>query len=264
MCIGNSRLAFSVSLAFAAAMVGLLKLEGGGFHLVGESSIGKTTALVVANSVWRREINSWRATDNALEGTAAEHCHSLLALDELSQVEPRVAGATAYMLANGKGKGRSDRKGAPRDRAEWLLLFLSTGEQTLADKVVEDGRQRTPRAGQAVRLIEIPADAGAGLGLFEDLHGSASGEAFVERLRAMAAEYHGTPARAFLETVAADLPRARAFMKNVMAEFVADNLPADASGQVKRVTERFALVAATGEPPSQSSVVAVFSQPPRA
>ena len=51
-CAGNSRLAFALSAAFAAPLLHLAGLEGGGFHFRGESSRGKTTALHVAGSVW--------------------------------------------------------------------------------------------------------------------------------------------------------------------------------------------------------------------
>ena len=48
---GNSRLVMSLSLAFAGPLADLLNDEGGGVHLVGGSSLGKSTALVVAGSV---------------------------------------------------------------------------------------------------------------------------------------------------------------------------------------------------------------------
>jgi putative DNA primase/helicase len=49
---GNSRLIMALSLAFAGPVADLLNDEGGGVHLVGGSSLGKSTALVVAGSVW--------------------------------------------------------------------------------------------------------------------------------------------------------------------------------------------------------------------
>jgi putative DNA primase/helicase len=254
-CLGNSRLVFCVSLAFAAAIFGPLGLEGGGFHLVGPSSIGKTTALAVANSVWRERIGSWRTTDNALEGTAAEHNDALLCLDELSEVDARAAGATAYMLANGRGKGRADRSGAARKSAQWKLLFLSTGEQSLADKVREDRWSAAPRAGQAVRFVELPADAGKGLGLFETLHGFASAQALADHLKEAVGRQHGTAARAFIEGVAADPDRAKNFMKATIKEITEEICPPEADGQVKRVAARFALVAAAGEQAIKLGVV---------
>ncbi len=82
-------------------------------------------------------------------------------LDELSQVEPRAAGAAAYMLANGKGKARAGREGHARRAHEWRLIFLSTGEIALSDKIKEGGGQIA--AGMEVRVIDLRADAGAGL-----------------------------------------------------------------------------------------------------
>ncbi len=82
-CAGNSRLMFVVAMAFAGPLVGLLGLESGGFHLVGESSIGKSTVLAVAASVYGNKdyVRTLRATDNGLEGLAAQHNHALLILD---------------------------------------------------------------------------------------------------------------------------------------------------------------------------------------
>src|SRR5205814_2019805 len=127
-----------------------------GFHLVGGSSIGKTTALLVAGSVCGGGgiggyLRSWRATSNGLEGVAAAHCDSLLCLDEMGQVNSHEAGASAYMLANGVGKARANRNGESKPASEWRTIFLSTGELSLADKIIEDGRNRQVAAGQQVR-----------------------------------------------------------------------------------------------------------------
>lgn len=51
-CAGNSRLALSLCMGFAAPLLALLEEEGGGVHLRGGSSLGKTTALNVAASLW--------------------------------------------------------------------------------------------------------------------------------------------------------------------------------------------------------------------
>jgi hypothetical protein len=46
-----------------------------------------------------------------------------------------------------------------RNRQEWRLSFLSSGEVTLEDKICDNGNSRT-MAGQLVRVIDLPADAG--------------------------------------------------------------------------------------------------------
>jgi uncharacterized protein (DUF927 family) len=131
--VGNSRLGFAIAASLAAPLLGLLGCEGGGFHLRGPSSIGKSTVLHAAGSVWgggglRGWVRSWRTTDNALEAVAAAHCDLLLCLDEMSEAAPEAVAACAYALANGAGKARAARDGSARRVTEWRLLFLSTGE----------------------------------------------------------------------------------------------------------------------------------------
>ncbi len=249
MATGNSRLAFAVSAAFAGPLLYPCEAEGGGFHFRGGSSIGKTTALQVAGSVWggRDFIRTWRATSNGLEGVAMMHCDTLLLLDEMGQAEGREVAATAYMLANGQGKTRAARNGAARRPARWRAIFLSTGELGLADKIAEDGRGRRAAAGQEVRIVDIPADAGAGLGIFEDLHGFPSADAFARHLKSVAAEHFGQASNAFLARLTADFDAIAPKVKTFAERFTAKHCPANADGQVSRVCARFALVAAAGE-----------------
>src|ERR1035437_3637489 len=168
LCIGNSRLIFAVALAFAGFLLRIIEQESGGFHFQGLSSIGKTTLLRVAGSVLgggeKGFIRSWRATSNGLEAVAALHNDSLLCLDELGQVAPEEAGRVAYMLANGQGKVRMTKETRVRPAMEWRLVFLSTGETSLADHMMTVNRQ--VHAGQEVRIISMVADAGKGMRCF--------------------------------------------------------------------------------------------------
>lgn len=247
LCRGNSRLMFAASCAFAGPMLRPAGMESGGFHLRGDSSSGKTTALRVAASVngGPSYMQRWRATDNALEAIAAQHCDALLILDELAQVDGKVAGECAYMLANEQSKARATRGGAPRARLSWRLLFLSAGELGLADHMAEG--QRRARTGQEIRMVDVPADAGAGMGAFEDIHQQASAAAFATHLTREAAACHGAPGVAFIEWAAAhwaELPRR---LREGVQAIAAQWMPEGASGQVQRVASRFALVAMAGE-----------------
>ena len=98
-----------------------------------------------------------------------------------------------------------------------------------------------------MRLINLPADAGAGLGIFEALHGADSPRAFAQKLKSAALAVYGTPIRAFLERFAAERPKrineARAFI----IDFINDHLPKGAATEVGRALQRFAVVAAAGE-----------------
>ena len=199
LCAGNSRLVFAVACAFAGPLLRPGGVESGGFHLRGDSSSGKTTALKVAASVYGGPsyLQRWRTTDNALEAIAAQHSDCLLILDELAQVDPKAAGECAYLLSNEQGKARATRTGTARPRLAWRLLFLSAGEVGLADHMGE--AQRRVRTGQETRMADIPADAGAGMGAFEELHGLEGGSAFARHITSQAQTVYGATGRAWLQ-----------------------------------------------------------------
>lgn len=247
-CAGNSRLVLALSMAFAAPCLGLLQCEGGGVHLRGPSSGGKSTALHLAASVYGPPDGygqTWRATDNGLEGAASVHSDLLLVLDELGQLEPKHAGQVAYLLANGQGKARSRRDGSPRAVARWRVLFLSAGEIGLGDLVTQNGGQ--VHAGQEVRVIDLPADASAGFGLFDRVPDGVSPSAFADKLKVSVAKLHGTALPVFLKALTANQDKHRETLQALRAEVSAQLAVSDSSGQVRRVADRFALIAAAGE-----------------
>lgn len=246
-CAGNSRMVFSISAAFAAVLLGPSGEDSGGFHFRGGSSSGKTTALRVAASVFGGPdfVQRWRATDNGLESLAAQHSDALLILDELSQMDPRAAGEAAYMLANGAGKSRADRNGNARARKTWRILFLSSGEIGLSDHMATAGQRA--HAGQEIRMADIPADAGKGLGLFEDLHGETDGDAYSRHMTETAACHFGTAGPAFIQGIITKQTDIRALVRKERHTFMRSYMPDSAGGQVQRVANRFALVAIAGE-----------------
>lgn len=257
LAAGNSRLVFAISAALAGPLLKLVETESGGFHFRGGSSIGKTTALQVAGSLWggRDFIRSWRATSNGLESIAAMHCDTVLLLDEMGQCDSREVGQSAYMLANGQGKTRAGRNGEARRALRWRTLFLSTGEISLADKMAEDGRGGRAAAGQEVRVTDIPADAGAGLGIFEDLHGFPSADEFARHLEAAVSEHFGHASLAFLNALVRGRDEVPGEVKNIQQQFIEAHCPPFADGQVRRVLARFGLVAAAGELATQFGIV---------
>ncbi|MFC0227944.1 DUF927 domain-containing protein [Serratia aquatilis] len=249
-CVGNSRLILMVAAAFAGPLLELNQsLESGGFHIRSESSRGKTTALRLCKSVWGAadKLVTWRATSNGLEGVAVAHNDSTLPIDELGQMadeNPTEAANSVYMMGNGSSKQRADRGGKAAKLRTWRLIFVSAGEVSLSNLMRQGGRQ--VRAGQEVRFIDIPADAGKGLGLFEELHGYPDAASFAEMLNTNSKTYYGTAARAFLAQVASDKVGFAHKLKVLMAEFLR-LVPEGADGQIKRSANRFALVAAAGE-----------------
>lgn len=179
-CLGNSRLLFGVACGFAAPLLPLIGDEGGGFNLRGESSKGKTTIIDAAATVWGAPsktgqdsfVRQWRSTANALESTASAHNHCLLPMDELGQADPREVPETLYMLANGAGKDRARAGGGNRKPSTWLTLVLSSSEESAA-RMAEAVGQRI-KAGQEVRLIDLPAVVPGAHGCFENFTASST------------------------------------------------------------------------------------------
>jgi len=247
-CVGNSRLVFAVSAALAGPTLKPAGMEGGGFHMRGDGSTGKSTTQVVAASVYgnpERYKQSWKATDNALEGVAAQHNDCLLILDEIGEVDPKVVGECAYMLGNGQGKARAARTGVPRPRLAWRLLFLSSGEKSLSDHMQEVGKRT--KAGQETRMADIPADAGRGMGAFEDVHGHEGGAAFSRHLVAQASTCHGAAGRAWLQWLTENKDGLTERIRTLTRRIELQIIPEAAAGQAQRVGARFALVGAAGE-----------------
>jgi uncharacterized protein (DUF927 family) len=243
---GNSRLLLAISAAFAAPLLKLVNAESGAFHLRGNSSTGKTTAALIAVSVYgdSRFLESWKTTDNALEETAMGHNDLVLVLDEMSQVPKDKAGEIVYMLANGRGKARANKSGGLRDSSTWRLLTLSTGEVSLNHQIALSG-QRT-NAGQDVRMIDIPADAGAGLGLFENLHTYERAKDFADEIKNVSSRFCGTAGPAFIQMLIDHQDGLTERIEIYKSEFL-KRLPDGCDGQVYRCADRFALVAAAGE-----------------
>ncbi len=248
LAVGNSRLVFALSVAFAGTLAEITGEDSGGFHLRGSSSSGKSTALKVAASVWGAPSSYprlWRATANGLEGLAALHNDGLLILDELSQLDPKEAGEAAYLLANGQGKVRASRTGSARQSARWRLLFLSAGEESLSALMARVGKKTN--VGQEIRLADIEADAGAGMGAFEELHHHPTPAALALALQEAATHYHGAVGIEWLRYIVADRSKLANYLTQNMRQFVEETAPKEAAGQVLRVARRFALVAAAGE-----------------
>ena len=250
-CRGNSLLVLLTCYALTGPLLKRCGLEGGGLHVFGSSSSGKTTMALVAGSVCggggqRGFLRQWRATHNALESTASLHNDNFLILDEISQALGETVSQVAYMLANGQGRDRLKADASRRKTYRWLLNFLSTGEVTINDKIEENGKH-TALTGQEVRVIDLPVRAGSELNAFQDLHGLPDGGVFSETIARNACRYYGSPLREFLKHLCADVQANDETLIHHMNTFVADVCPSGASGQVKRVARKFALIAAAGK-----------------
>lgn len=246
---GNSRLLGAIALALASPVLTPLGREGFGLHYYGHSSIGKSTTSHVGCCVYGSEFKPWRTTDNSAEGWGLLANDNILFLDEINQVSADAFYEMVYMLLNGQTKGRATRQGTPRAISTFNLNILSNGETTGEGKAKESKKNRAYNAGQTVRLIEIPADAGKTiegktLGVFDTLHEFKDGATLSQHLKDMSKIYCGTLGDAWLDALTKSKEYILKLIKQHMQEFIYNTpLESKTDKQVGRVLEHFSLMA---------------------
>jgi len=105
-------------------------------------------------------------------------------------VDGHEAGEIAYMLVNGQGKRMNEVR-------------------------------RKARAGQEVRLVDVPADTESGFDLLENLYHFERARIFADRLRQAASKFYSTPIRGYLEKITVHLDdELVATIKKAITDFV--------------------------------------------
>jgi uncharacterized protein (DUF927 family) len=249
---GHALPVFMVSAALAGPLAYLVGAEGGGAHVCGPSSIGKSAIMAAGASVWGRGgapgyVRSWRATANGLEGAAASATDTCLVLDELGVGNPREVADSIYGLANGTGKQRARRDGSLQAPKSWRVFVLSSGELSIERKIEED-HGRKARAGQTVRVLDIPADRGLGHGVFDNPGAFADAGKLADAVKAAATTSYGTAGPAFVRGIIEQDPdKVSTWAKKGIEKFVQQHVTAGASEQVGRVTHKLGVIAVAGE-----------------
>lgn len=244
---GNRLLMFALSAAFAGPLLKPLNIESGGFQLVASSSSGKTTCLSAAVSVWGHGFEQWLMTANALDPLGVRYSDTLLPLDEagLAPGSAKQILESCYRLCGGSEKLRATDTSTSR---VFRLIFMSTAENPTTHLATREGAAWDP--GQLVRFIDIDADGGKGMGVFEKLHGIASPAQFADHLKEAVQGQHGTAGPAYLERLVDDLAKDRrgrlAWLKKRMASYQRRAPELDLGRFHDRIAKRFALVYAAG------------------
>ncbi|MEA1605162.1 DUF927 domain-containing protein [Pseudomonas spirodelae] len=241
-CAGNPVLTLAIGCALAGPLLSLVGVVGGGVHLVGDSSSGKSLAQLVGSSVWGDPgvfAASWDMSKGGLEIEAASRNDTILPLDEIKRADPKQVQAMAYSLANGQGKGTMTREREGRPKLTWRLLALSSGERSLSEHAAISGN--AAHAGAELRMVDVNAGTRTHRA-FDQLHGL-EGADFHRLLTVAVAHQHGHLGPAFVERLLKDDDRPGLLQDfaQVRGQFVEDN------AQAGRVADRFAVIALAGE-----------------
>lgn len=197
---GQTLHTFALLVSFAGMLQQYAQVENAGFHFYGHSSRGKTIALQVACTVYGNGadpkldssaptlMNSWNSTGNALEPLAVAFTNKVLTMDEMGM--HTAPNSPAYALFNGRGKDRMSGDGGLRQRHQWNVLVLSSGEISYRH-YIETVAKRPIMAGEAARLLDIPID---------DLSSTAEAAVF-EALKRNCGRCYGAAGRAFIQSI---------------------------------------------------------------
>jgi len=247
LCINNPILAFTVCVGLSAPLLHWLNWPSSGVHLFGKSKISKTTILILAASLYSGTnfYYTWRATENGLEATAVEHNDLLLCLDELHQAPPEVVDQSIYTLANGLSKMRSNKTITQDDIKNWRLLYLSTGEMGLEEKLAPI--QKGVKAGQEIRFLEVPVQRK--YGAYDELYCHKTMNDFSDSIWKAVKENHGTVMPKWIEYLSSidDLLGLLAYRVHELRDKWQISKDNNHGSQVLEAAKRFALFGVAGE-----------------
>ncbi len=195
---GNSAFILLLSYAFSGPLLRYFGISGGGFHIYGDSSAGKSVLSEFAASVFgtpEKLVKSWRISKVGCELYAHAANETLLVLDEIKNANPHDLGDLVYLLANGGGSVKATQKRTLAPMVTFRTPVISNGERSIGDFLALHKQQQ--HTGMAGRLIEIPVSNQ--YGVFDALHGYKDEHALSAFLRKTANASHGVAAIAFIE-----------------------------------------------------------------
>ena len=161
------------------------------------------------------------------------HNDTLLSLDDMNQGQPQVISEALYMIHHGVGKVRMDKTRSLQETNKWSTFVMSSSEQSIETRLREAGVKI--KCGQDVRLSEIPADRGHGVGAFDKPKTKVEAAAFAEKVEAASKQAYGTVAPAFLRYIIDEgVEEIAARGRDYVAKFVKKHIKANANEQVHR------------------------------
>lgn len=158
----------AVASSFVGPLTKLIARPTCGMALCGESSFGKSTALMVGVSTWTTPdegrhkdgglFANMRGTSNSVEVHAERANHTLLVLDETGHISGKDLEALVFSLSAGTGKSRMNITGKGfRAANSWQTFVLMSGEHGLAQRF-ENETGRKMAKGVAARILDLNVD----------------------------------------------------------------------------------------------------------
>ncbi|UWR04358.1 bifunctional DNA primase/polymerase [Ruegeria conchae] len=155
--------------AFAGPLLALADMDGCGFNLSGDSSRGKSMALMMGSTAWTTPRDKkgvffgLSGTANAVELLAAIGSESFLALDEIGRMQrPEDLAPLLFGLSSGSGKSRMGGRNVSAglaEEAEFKVFAMMSNERSL--RTVIKGAKADYKTGISARFPDLDVTAGA-------------------------------------------------------------------------------------------------------
>jgi hypothetical protein len=135
----------AVLASFVPPIQSRLQIPNFVLDIYGNSSTGKSTSLKLAASVYGRPYDpdslvlQWMNTQVAVEQVASLCSELPIFLDDAQHCPAELKRAIIYMVANGRGKGRSARGLGIQEVRTWHTVALSTSEEPLHESSPHEG-----------------------------------------------------------------------------------------------------------------------------
>ncbi|WP_226528167.1 DUF927 domain-containing protein [Metabacillus niabensis] len=162
---GHTPLELMLCISISALIIGMLnRTRKGNFdsllvHIVGTSTIGKTTAAMMGVSLVGSPIpkegllQSYHGTKNAMAKTIVNNYGALIVFDEstMNLMDSQNQSAFIYEMSHNSDKSRLDKDSELKETQTWSTTIVSTGESSILGKANNN-------EGLRVRLFEFSID----------------------------------------------------------------------------------------------------------
>ena len=257
-------LQLTAAATFAAPLVRLLQIQPFTVVIFGSSSIGKSSAILVAGSIVglgsKDAIPNWNVTKSALSELACHFNDHVFLIDETGSSNlPRakqyeLMKATTYTYAEGVDALRHSRSGfaTGKQQADAAGILITTSEYSFDQLAGMSGQRRDD--GEIARAINVPALSTGATSIFDIWPAKltpANRANWVlqkfARLRESCPKYHGTAFKAYMDyIVAKGRDELAAEAQADMAVFLRHLKRPLPSRAIEHAARNFALVYAAG------------------
>lgn len=203
---GLESLQFGFGVGFAAPLFRFTNYNGMIVSMVGEKGCGKSSALMLANSIWGHKTFGWvdsqHDTLRAFYNKLGVLNNLPASYDEITNLDSEMLSDLCYSVSKGQGRQRLERDGSAKENfGSWQTMMATTANTSLHSRL---SFSKADASAEAVRVFEyyVPSK------LIE----KPVADAAFDKLN----WHYGLAGPIFMKAVMADVPAARAAVKRWM------------------------------------------------